>query len=435
MLTIAFWHIGVQIDGDAVEAKPLGGTESAMIYAARALARRGHRVTVYTETESIHESHAVRYCPIAHCESELLAQPPDILICVRQILPLLALPARFKVYFSPDACDQPFVNRAFTVQVECDGFDLEMGLYSLAYAQRFCDAIFCVGQWQMETFRDRFHIPSGKLFIAGNGVDAALFAESAPLAGRRRSVAYASTPFRGLDHLLRLFPRIRQRVPDAMCDVYSGMQLYGESDAEDRKTYGHLYALADQPGVELHGPVNKRQLMQELNQCRLLAYPNTFAETFCIAVLEAQAAGLPVVTSSLAALKERVTPGENGFLIAGKPGTSEYDDAFVEHCVQLLQDDELCERQGRSAFLTSRFFSYEHLAERWEEYFDRAQIRERSATIAAVDVQPQRAAVLVNGYSRQVELSDRIICQTMAGYLRGLSLPRAAERLVRLGGK
>src|SRR5262245_44751575 len=56
--------------------------------------------------------------------------------------------------------------------------------------------------------------------------------------------------------------------------------------------------------MHYRGSVSQQVLAQELTITNILAYPNTFAETSCIAVMEALAAGMLVVTSDLAALPE-----------------------------------------------------------------------------------------------------------------------------------
>ncbi|MBM3818733.1 MAG: glycosyltransferase [Acidimicrobiia bacterium] len=73
-----------------------------------------------------------------------------------------------------------------------------------------------------------------------------------------------------------------------------------------------------------------------------------YAETFCIAAAEAQAAGCAIVTSRLGALPETV--GDAGICIDGGPRSAAYQQAFVDACVALLIDDERWGRVSGQAF-------------------------------------------------------------------------------------
>jgi glycosyltransferase involved in cell wall biosynthesis len=116
-------------------------------------------------------------------------------------------------------------------------------------------------------------------------------------------MAYTSTPFRGLDALVRMFPSWRALHPQLGLEIYSDMSIYQFNDARD--PHRELYARARAtPGVEFRGAVPQTALAAALRRAAILAYPNSFAETSCVAVMEALAAGLHVVTTKLGALPE-----------------------------------------------------------------------------------------------------------------------------------
>ena len=279
-------------------ARPLGGSHSALCYLATELARAGQRVTAVTGLKQSREVNGVRCLSFDDLLTSVF-EPPDTVVVVLNGPADIArqlrrdLPHRRPlVLWTQHAHDQPAM----------------LAFRDPAIAPLW-DHIVCISDWQKGMYEREFHIPAGKIQVLRNAVspifenmfrDAAHLSESK--AGTLR-LAYTSTPFRGLDVLAVCFPPIFQRHPNCCLDVFSSMQVYGQPAAED--PYQPLYnQLRGTPGVVYRGSLSQTELARELSQVSVLAYPNTFAETSCIAVMEALAAGLLVVSSDLGALPE-----------------------------------------------------------------------------------------------------------------------------------
>ncbi|MFQ5771784.1 MAG: glycosyltransferase family 4 protein, partial [bacterium] len=268
-------------NGNSPETYPLGGSQSALVYLTRALAKLGHDVHVYNNCSSPGVYHGVHYHQIKEITEVNRFLYSDAFISLRN-------PRVFHrwvnsgacILWSQDAFDQNYLQEIKTNE------DIRHNI----------DAIFCVSKWQAWTFMTHLHWPADKIFITRNAIWSEYYPkEFSEPPGRR--LVYTSTPFRGLELLLQLFPRIYKAVPDAELHVFSSMQVYQQDKAEEQKKFGHIYELANQPGVTMHGSVGQKVLASELIRCRVLAYPNIFPETSCIAAMEALAAGCAVVTS------------------------------------------------------------------------------------------------------------------------------------------
>ena len=90
-----------------------------------------------------------------------------------------------------------------------------------------------------------------------------------------------------------------------------------------------------------------------------MLYRGDVNETFCLAVGEAQAMGVPAVVGNLGSVKERVLDNRTGFIV-------ESQDSFIDSSVKLLTDDSLWRSQHLAALETQRNWRWSHAASAFE---------------------------------------------------------------------
>jgi glycosyltransferase involved in cell wall biosynthesis len=356
-MKLAIYNRGVVFDGRSPFQRPLGGSETSIVHMARELSRRGHDVTVYANIGE-EDSREVIFAGVVYRHhhrffSDYPAAAWDVLISFRSFDPfLLGRVAPRMIFWSGDAFDQPALKN-----------------FEHPALQENIDLIFCVSNWHRQTFIDEFHLPSEKVIATRNGFCEELIPRPSQRDWTR--CGYTSTPFRGLDVLLRMFPAMRQRTPTLRLDVFSSMKVYGWTDEADRKAFGPLYQAAEQSGVSWHGSIAQPMLMEHLSRTGLLLYPNTFAETSCMAAIEAQACGAVVITTARAALTETVENGKSGICIPGEPGSASYQREFITTVSKLLQSparlQELSSAARERAF---RLYRWSSIAGEWTDIFE-----------------------------------------------------------------
>jgi glycosyltransferase involved in cell wall biosynthesis len=305
----------------SLEERPLGGTETATIRLSSALHRRGHEVFVVTGHENPPLSSPL-YLPLRAIED--LPQV-DVVIAVRDWqATLVPVRAQFRALWTGDAADQPAT--------------LGLGDKRVIDA---VDMLLLVSHWHAETVARLAQFPLEKIFVLRNGIHPEYFSHAEQKDPHR--LIYSSTPYRGLEHIPRIFAEIHRQIPTASMHVFSAFDVYagaGKPPQEETKKFKALKAqLASLPGCFVHGNILQSALAKEYLKSSVLLYPNTFAETSCITVMEAQAAGCVPVTTALGALPETV--GSSGILIQGNPGNKDYDKQMIESTLRIISDPRL----------------------------------------------------------------------------------------------
>ena len=168
--------------------------------------------------------------------------------------------------------------------------------------------------WAKQGLIDEYECPPEKITVIPPGVDVQLWADSAQT--RQNSgpvkVLFVGGDFKrkGGPVLLEAFRRLRQTVTSgaAASELLPGVELHVVTRER----------VPPEPGLVVHnnlGP-NSAPLRQLYAECDLFCLP-TQADCLPLALMEAGAAGLPLVATNVAAIPEIVIDGQTGLLVPG----------------------------------------------------------------------------------------------------------------------
>jgi len=352
-MDVVIYTEGLPFDGRTPFERSLGGSESAVVFVARELARRGHRVRVFCDCERPGEYEGVAYGDLTEFPEFVETGWCDAFVCCRHLRGLTA-PVRSKVnvLWAHDAIPKPVARQ----------------MMSLMYK---VDRLMVLSEFHKEQFGRHLSVPDERYVVTRNGVDLGSIDEAMDGVERDRNrLIYTSRPERGLDVLLEMWPELKQRRPELTLAV-----AWYENPGADAQMGEYLAALRRaaeaMPGLELLGALSKKELYREIAGSGLMVYPAVFPEVSCISMMEAAACGTPVVASRYCALKETVADGETGVLVPGDPVSGEYQRRFVEAVVGLLGDEKqwgAMSEAGRRR--VEERYQWRDIAGEWEGVFE-----------------------------------------------------------------
>ena len=262
---------------DTPYEKGLGGTQSSMCYYAEELAKRDHDVHLFLIR--VDEPHVSRGVKIAEAKS-IVGQTFDVIVWINGVVTsnqslLTKFQYGLSIIWIPHNTNEPAMD------------DLEDNLYMYDYFG-FMSSV------QQKKFIDLYHIPIDKTFLIINGVNPGFLGDF-DITAKKQKFIYTPQPYRGLVHLLDIWPRIVESWPDAELHTYGGYSNYGVDQPEIEKNL--LQRIAAMKNCYTHEPVGQSELVGILRESAVFIYPCDFYETGCITVTEAAAAGcLPIVT-------------------------------------------------------------------------------------------------------------------------------------------
>src|SRR5437867_2807521 len=191
-LDVVLFAPGMPFQGDTLDQKALGGSETAALCVARELAALGLRVRVFSNGQP-GEYDGVMYLPADQFGVYAQTVPHDV--CVVQRL--------------PDALGQRMASRLNLLWCH----DLAQGRQAARFRGTMwnVDRVMVLSDFMRAQYRDVYALPDDALWTTRNGVELARVARHlSPGAARdRKKLLFAARPERGLDVLLgSVFPAL-----------------------------------------------------------------------------------------------------------------------------------------------------------------------------------------------------------------------------------
>jgi glycosyltransferase involved in cell wall biosynthesis len=339
MASVVMADDGIAFDGVMAQTAPLGGAETAFVALAEALAARGHQVDARSRCLAAVAHKGVRWAPL----SDDVPRACDLYIGNRshRVIGLVRRAER----------------RLFWLHNPASYLKKPRNLWRLA---RYRPILVVTGAYHAATIPH--WVPCGGRQIIPYGI-LDQFRGGSPREPPAPRAIFTSNPLRGLDWLLDLWvARIAPAVPEAELHIYAGGAVYGMAGTPRARCMENVLARAEAPeelGIRRFAPVGHMELAAALLGARVMLYRGDPGETFCLALAEAQALGVPAIVQPLGSAPERVIDGTTGRVTAD-------DDVFATAAIRVLGDDALWRRWHLAALEKQGGWTWDNVAARFE---------------------------------------------------------------------
>jgi glycosyltransferase involved in cell wall biosynthesis len=346
----------------------IGGMEFYVKRLSEELAARGHDVTVFTSSNTPHQSiktiNKVRVCSL-----KIMTKVYNVPIVPTLYTSLLASEKpdvvhthQYPIYFSDVAAFYKLTQKArliVHVHVISDAKSAVSGLISEAYYSTLglktlttADAVL-VPSLAYKTKLSSMHINQNKLQVIPYGIEPHKF-QKANGSEFRKTLGCESSKIiltvgrlnyqKGFHYLIQAMPAITKKIPNVkLVIVGEGEQLI------------YLKNLAQSLGlgesVIFTGAWSQSEIPDTYAACDVFVLPSLF-ESFGISLIEAQATGKPVVCTRTGGAPEAVIEGKTG-LVVEPADPKQLENAII----RLLLDPELSAEMGQAGrrFVQERY--------------------------------------------------------------------------------
>jgi hypothetical protein len=287
--------------GKTLYDKGLGGSETFIIRYAETLAYKYNVLVFCNCGDEILQWNNVKYIPLI----------------------------KYTEYISILKIKKVFINRyteyiPLTIENKVDCYliihDLLRDNEYIEYESQYLKGILCLTEWHKEYVKNYNPLFENKLNLVSYGIDTCKYTFDNKI---KNSFIYSSFPNRGLIHLLRMFPLITDKFPDATLNIFVDFENKWLISNFNKQLLDEMKLLiSQQKNIINHGWVNNETLTNFWSISEYWLYPCDFKETCCHTAYQAAASKTLCISTPLAALNDTIC--DRGILIDGNPNTYEW---------------------------------------------------------------------------------------------------------------
>jgi FkbM family methyltransferase len=316
--------VGICYDGDTLNRKGLGGSESAVILVSEQLTRIGFDVTVFNgcDEDGCNPGiyNGVTYKPLSAISFE--TDQFDVVISSRCVTPFVTAPW----YDYPQTSNRKFNYRDFErirnrarlkVFWMHDTFCWGDDILEPLVVNGAIDEIWTLSDFHAmyvmtcshPTLRN-FEVLRRKMWTTRNGM--VKYFDTVDIDAKDpNKFIFNANMSKGLDPLLnRIWPKIKKELPDARLTIIGGFYKLGSAFAHDneKEEFDKIAAASyDDPTITFTGIIGQREVAEHCASASFFIYPAALPETYGISTLESLYANTPLITCRFGALEETAT--------------------------------------------------------------------------------------------------------------------------------
>jgi glycosyltransferase involved in cell wall biosynthesis len=181
---------------------------------------------------------------------------------------------------------------------------------------------------------------------------------------------WGSSYDRGLQHLLKIWPQVKEEVPEAELHICYGWDLFDKAyhdNAERQAWKEKINDMMKAPGITHHGRVGKDELKEIRQKCGIWAYSTHFDEIHCITALECQLDGCVPCVIEKAALSETV---QSGVKVQGDIYDPKVREKYKEELIALMKDTTRWHGEQIKGIEFAKSCDWSEVAKVWSKEFE-----------------------------------------------------------------
>lgn len=224
-----------------------------------------------------------------------------------------------------------------------------------------------VSNWQMQAYIAKYDIPYSRCVVLQNAIYP-IEAHEKPK--DKISLAYWSTPHRGLNILVPVFEKLCETHPNIELNVFSSFNIYGWPERD--KPFEELFERCKQhPQINYYGSLPNHELREHLKKNHILAYPSTWVETSCLVLIEAMSAGMLCIHPNLGALYETASNWTSMYQFQENPNVhAGHFYRYLDDALSYLYNPEIQSRIESQKTFADIFYNWTIRQTQWKALLD-----------------------------------------------------------------